>query len=456
MDVRVPQLAEGVTSGTVVSLLVKEGESVKKEQTLLELETNKAVATIPSPGEGTIAKILVSEGDEVAVGSVLMSLSADGAAPVEASQPAAAVPSPSAPASIPAPAAAVQQSPVQTTTVQAPVTYQYQSLAGSPPPASPSIRKMAFQLGIDLMRVKGSENGGRIVLEDVKNYIQFLQAKAFSETGSSAASGTKPAKTVDFSKWGEVSRKKMSRLRRTISEQMSDCWRTIPHVTQFDDASLDALMKLRKKYVEDYKKAGASLTVTTFVLKAVVDTLKKHPIFNASIDEATDEVVYKEYYNLGIAVDTDQGLIVPVIRNVDRKNLFELSLELADLAARTRDRKVSMDDLQGASFTISNQGGIGGTHFTPIVNKPEVAILGLGKGGIKPVVKDGKITTGLTMPVALSYDHRLIDGGSAARFMTDFCLALQNFTDADLKLTGSKQSSQKKASPNKSKKRGKK
>ncbi len=455
MEVRVPQLAEGVVAGTVVAVLVKEGDAVKKDQSLIELETNKAVAAINSPGEGTISRVAVKEGDEVPVGGLLMTLVSSGSAPVS-SAPIQQLPASAAAAS--APPFAVQSAPVS---AQAGI-YQYQSKGGFLPPASPTLRRLADDLGIDLGRVKGSEHGGRIVLPDLKAYVQFLQAKTFSGETISAPAVKSSAVTpsVDFSKFGPVTRKKMTKLRKTISDQMMLSWTSTPRVTQLDEPSIDHVLALRKKYVEVYKKKGAGLTLTPFILKAVVAALKKHPIFNTSLDEAAGELVFKEYYHIGIAVDTEQGLIVPVIRDVDQKSLFDLSVELAALAQKTRDRKVVMDELQGASFTISNQGSIGGTYFTPIINKPEAAILGIGRGGPKPVVRANKVVVANLMPVALSYDHRIIDGGSAARFIVDFAEALNLFTETDLALprqTEGGQAGRKKPATHKAdKQRGKK
>lgn len=226
----------------------------------------------------------------------------------------------------------------------------------------------------------------------------------------------------------------MSSLRKIISRRMVENWNAIPHVTQFDEADLTSVLELRKKYVAAYEKQGARLTVTSFVLKAVIAALKKHPIFNASLDEASEEIVYKEYYHIGIAVDTEAGLIVPVIRDVDKKSLVDISKELEELAKKARDRKVSGEELKGGTFTISNQGGIGGAHFTPIVNKPEVAILGLGKGSLKPVVRNNLIEPRMMLPIGLSYDHRLIDGGTAARFTVDLVQALEKFDEKDVKI----------------------
>ncbi len=432
MEVRVPQLAEGVQSGTVVSLLVKEGDLVKKDQGLIELETNKAVALIPSPNEGRVTRVMVKEGDEVPVGGVLVLLSADGA--VSAALPAIHTPAASQPAAAPAPSPAFQ-APVS----QQAGAYQYESKTGLPPPASPTVRKIAAELGIDLTRIKGSEHGGRIIMGDLKAYIQSLQTRSLSAVPETGQAHAKPAApSVDFSKWGPVTRKKMTAMRKTISAQMIASWTTTPRVTQFDEVAITHAMDLRKAFVEEYKKKGASLTITPFILKAVVLTLKKHPIFNASIDEAAGEIVYKDYYHIGIAVDTEQGLMVPVLRNVDQKSIFQLSVELAELAQKARDRKTGIEDLQGATFSISNQGMIGGTHFTPIINKPELAVLGIGRGGPKPVADGKKIIIENRMPIALSYNHCAIDGGSAARFVVDFAEALNQFSASDLQLGAAK------------------
>jgi pyruvate dehydrogenase E2 component (dihydrolipoamide acetyltransferase) len=225
----------------------------------------------------------------------------------------------------------------------------------------------------------------------------------------------------------------MTQLRKVIAQRMSDNWNAIPHVTQFEEADITLVDALRKKHAADYEKKGARLTLTALALKIVAEALKKHPVFNASLDEVAGDVIYKEYYHIGLAVDTEQGLIVPVLRDVDKKDIVTLSKEMNEMAAKTRDRKVSMEELQGGTFTISNQGGIGGGHFTPIVNRPETAILGMGRGALKPVLRDGKIEARLMLPLALSYDHRLIDGGAAVRFILDILAGFENF---DEKLIG--------------------
>jgi pyruvate dehydrogenase E2 component (dihydrolipoamide acetyltransferase) len=426
MDVKLPHLGEGADSGTVVNLFVKEGDQVAKDQPILELENEKAVATIPSSGAGTVTKIFVKTGDKVSVGQKLVSLSGDGAAtpaakpPVEAVRQKGKTPKPEEPSEEEAAPAEPAESFEESNAAVA---------------ASPVIRKLARDLGIDLTRVRGTARGGRITMEDLRAYIQRLQKLAAQPKAPAGGAPAKPAaESIDFSKWGSVTKKPLSPLRQVIARRMTENWNTIPHVTQFEEADITGLLALRKKYVEAYEKKGARLTVTSFILKAVADTLKKHPIFNSSLDKATQEIVLKEYVHIGVAVDTEAGLIVPVLRDADKKDLVQLSKDLEELATKARERKVSGDDLKGGTFTISNQGGIGGAHFTPIVNKPEVAILGIGKGAMKPVVRGDKIEPRTMLPLGLSYDHRVIDGGVAARFVVDLVKAIENFDEKVVKI----------------------
>jgi pyruvate dehydrogenase E2 component (dihydrolipoamide acetyltransferase) len=428
MDIKLPNLGEGADSGTVVNLFVKEGDVVAKDQAILELENEKAVASIPSSAAGTVSKVYVKVGDKISVGTRLISIGEAGGAP-------AAAPT----KTIAAPPEEREREPIQTPSPQQDPGAGVEPLepkAGQPVAAAPSIRKLARDLGIDLTRVRGSARGGRIVLEDVRAYIQYLQKAAFQSKGAAAgaAAPKPPAERIDFSKWGAVEAKPLSPLRQVIARRMSENWNAIPHVTQFADADITALNALRKKYSAAYEKKGTRLTLTSFAVRAVVEALRKHPIFNSSLDEVSQEIVLKKYYHIGIAVDTEAGLIVPVIRNADSKSLLDISLELEALAQRARDRKVSSEDLKGGTFTISNQGGIGGAHFTPIVNKPEVAILGLGRGAMKPTVTGGGIEARLLMPIGLSYDHRVIDGGTAARFTVDLVAAFENFKEEDVKI----------------------
>jgi len=425
MDLKLPHLGEGADSGTVVNLFVKEGDQIAKDQPILELENEKAVATIPATAAGTVAKVYVKAGDKISVGAKLLTLSENGAAPA-AAKPAAEAPKPKAKAAAPEPEP--EEEDGTPSEPSADVEASNAAVA-----ASPTIRKLARDLGIDLARVRGSARGGRVTMEDVRAYIQRLQKLAAQPKSAAGAAPAKPAaESIDFSKWGSVTKKPLSPLRQVIARRMTENWNAIPHVTQFDNADITGLLALRKKYLEAYDKKGARLTVTSFVLKAVADTLKKHPFFNSSLDEATQEIVLKNYVHIGIAVDTEAGLIVPVLRDADKKDLVQLSKDLEELAGKARERKVSGEDLKGGSFTISNQGGIGGAHFTPIVNKPEVAILGLGKGALKPVVRDGKIEPRTMLPIGLSYDHRVIDGGGAARFIVDLVKAIENFKDDEV------------------------
>ncbi|MEW6512109.1 MAG: 2-oxo acid dehydrogenase subunit E2 [Bacteroidota bacterium] len=441
MDVRLPRLGEGAESGVIATIFVKEGDQVRKDQPVLELESEKAVATIPAPAAGTVGKIFVKEGDEIKVGALILSLAEDGAptptpAPgkpmidvrVKEGEPGAAAIAvePERPAAVPPPAV---WGPFGA--AEFPIVHP----AGVPPPASPSLRKIARELGIDLHRVPGSERGGRIVMADLRTFVQRLQQAALAPRSAPAAAAAKPTPPrIDFAKWGNVSSKKLSQLRKAISAKMVESWTTVPHITQFDEVDVTKLMELRKKYASKYEAKGGHLTMTSFALKAVIATLKKHPIFNASMDEAAGEIVYKEYYHIGVAVDTEQGLIVPVLRDADKKSTLELSVEMNTLAQRTRDRKLALEEMQGGTFTISNQGGIGSGHFTPIINTPEVAILGIGRGAVKAVVQKERVVHRTMLPLALSYDHRVIDGADAARFMVDLVQAFGAITDADVKI----------------------
>ncbi len=426
MDLKLPKLGEGADSGVVVNIFVKEGDTVAKDQAVIELENEKAVASIPATAAGIVTKIHVKPGDKISVGQRILSLNEGGAgveppAETPVTERAALKPEPAVEAVSDAPEALEAASPV------------------AAPVASPSLRRMARELGIDLRKIRGRGPGGRIEVSDVRGYIQRLEQAAASPNAApattAASARAKPAaEPVDFSKWGAVTKKPLTPLRQVIARRMWENWNAIPHVTQFEDADFTRLNELRKKFAPAYESKGVKLTLTPLVLKTLVATLKKHPLFNSSLDEAANEIVFKEYYHIGIAVDTEQGLIVPVIRDVDRKSTLELARELEQLAAKARDRKVTADELKGGTFTISNQGAIGGAHFTPIINKPEVAILGLGRGSMKPVVRDGRVEARMMTPLGLSYDHRVIDGGAAARFVLDLVAALQEFAEDVVKL----------------------
>ena len=428
MDVKLPKLGEGADSGVVINVFVKEGDTVAKDQAILELENEKAVASIPSTGAGVVTAVHVKAGDRVSIGQRLVTLSGGAEASPAPASPAAAKPAAKKAAAKPAPAP--EEIAEESEELE-------EEISDADVAASPSVRKLARELGINLGKIRGSEAGGRIVLGDVRAYIQRLM-KAAARPAPVAASAAAPAKpvapSIDFSQWGPVTKSPVTPLRKVIARRMSESWNAVARVTQFDDIDFTRLGELRKQFAAAYEAKGVKLTLTPFVLKAVAETLKKHPIFNSSLDEAANEIVLKSYIHLGIAVDTDQGLMVPVIRNVDQKSLLELAKELESLAARARDRKITADEMKGGTFTISNQGAIGGGHFTPIVNLPEVAILGLGRGALKPVVREGKVEVRLMTPMALSYDHRVIDGGSAARFTVDLLAAFHDFKEATVKL----------------------
>ena len=409
MEIRLPRLGEGADTGSVVSILVKEGDRIKKDQTLIELENEKAVAPIPSPVSGSVAKVHIKVGDKISVGQLILSLTEEGAAaPVQKED------------SHPAKQDASRRSKELPATGARDAVKSAAGVA-----ASPSVRKTARDLGIDLVRVAGSGRGGRIEPEDLKAYVAGLQQAQVRV--SSVPSRAAASEKIDFSKWGPVTRKALSGLRRTISHRMTDSWTTIPHVYQFDEADVTNLLELIKRHEAVYEKKGVKLTLTVLVLKIVSDVLKNHPKFNSSLNEDEEEIVTKEYIHIGIAVDTDAGLMVPVIRDVEKKSCLDIAKELADLVERSRSRKVTAEQLQGGSFTISNQGGIGGGHFTPIIKKPEAAILGLGRGKLKPVVRNGKIEARVMLPLCLSYDHRIADGADAARCVRDLVAAIEGF-----------------------------
>ncbi len=401
MDVRLPRLGEGADSGAVVSIPVKEGDRIKKNQTLIELENEKAVAPIPSPAAGTVTKIHVKVGDKISVGQLIATLAEEGAAasaaPVRRETPSAA------------------PEPVS--------RGQVKSALGAA--ASPSLRKTARDLGIDLDQVRGSGPGGRVLIEDLRSYVQ---------RPSGSAADKPAAERIDFAKWGPVQRTPMSPLHRTVAQRMTESWTTIPHVYQFEEVDVTDLQELRKKHELAYAKKGATLTMTVLLLKITAGVLQKHPKFNSSLDEQAQEIVTKEYIHIGVAVDTEAGLIVPVIRDVDKKSILQIAKELKELAEKAKTRKISVEELHGGSFSISNQGGIGGAHFTPIIKKPESAILGIGRGKLKPVARAGKVEIRTIVPICLSYDHRVADGADAARCIRALVEAIEQFDGRQIEL----------------------
>jgi pyruvate dehydrogenase E2 component (dihydrolipoamide acetyltransferase) len=406
VEFKLPELGENVESGVIAKLLVSAGDEIKKDQAIMELETEKALLEVPAEAAGVIKEIRVKEGDEVKVGQTILVLetSADGGKEEKKKEERE------------------EKKEVKEAPKEKPAEEDRKSVTPAKPaerkeiaPAAPSTRRFAREIGIDINTVPGSGPGGRISIDDVKAFAKQLnQQKA---APAAALTGIAAEPLPDFTKWGEVERKPMSKIRQATAKHLSFAWATIPHVTQFDKADITELEKLRKQYGKKVEAAGGKLTVTSILLKIISAALKVFPQFNASIDMAKNEIVYKKYYHIGVAVDTEHGLLVPVIRNVDRKNIIELSVELTQVAEKARNRKLSLEDMQGGNFSISNLGGIGGTAFTPVVNAPEVAILGISRGQMEPIYLNGNFEPRLMLPLSLSYDHRLIDGADAARFL---------------------------------------
>ena len=403
-----PELGESIESGDVIQVLVAVGDQIAAEQSVVELETDKAVVEVPSPVSGSVTAIHVAPGDKAAVGQLIVTLETDAATATNDAQPATELPLKSEPELAAAPA-------VIETAVAAPAVAPTTPETRSGAPAAPSVRRLAREIGVDVQEVPGSGPGGRVSAEDVKRYAR---SRPSDKPGTTPAA-TPPAAVPlpDFSRWGEIERRPMSNVRRLTADQMARTWATVPQVTQYDQADITELENLRQQYAPKAVAAGGRLTITAIALKVVAAALKRFPQFNASVDMATHEVIYKAYFHVGVAVDTDRGLLVPVIRDVDNKNIIALAVELTQLAERARTRKTSLEEMQGGTFTVTNLGGIGGTGFSPILNAPEVAILGMARSRMEPVYTDGQFVPRLMLPLSLSYDHRLIDGADGARFL---------------------------------------
>jgi len=454
IDFTLPELGENVTSGDVLRVLVSPGDIVAKEQAILELETDKATIEVPSSVAGRVAAVRVKAGDKVTVGQAILSVDDAGGA-AEPPKAEAAPPAQQAAAKPAAPPPSKSETPPAATPAAAPkaaepaaesanrkvvdISRGARPAPGQPAapevpvaPAAPSVRRLARELGVDINQVAGSENGGRISADDVKAHVKRLvTTPARSSGGTAVAQEPLP----DFSRWGEIERQPMRAVRKKTAEHLAAAWVAIPHVTQHDYADITQLEELRKRYAPKAEAAGGNLTVTSIAVKIIATALKVFPQFNSSVDLAAEEIIVKKYVNVGVAVDTDRGLLVPVIKDADAKNIVQLSVDLSQLSDKARNRKISLEEMQGGSFSISNLGGIGGSFFTPIVNLPEVAILGISRAKMEPVYNKatGQFEPRLMLPLSLSYDHRVIDGADGVRFLRwvveafeqPFVLALQ-------------------------------
>ena len=431
-EFKLPELGENIDQGDLVRLMISAGSRVSEGQPVMELETDKAVVEVPSSVSGVVKEIRVKEGDKIKVGQVIFTLEGGSAAaperrtsePVEhvSGQQAARL---SFEIAMRAEGKTEQQALPPDQPLQAPPMFampvQLGKVAGTehrePVPAAPHVRRLARELGLDIYNVTGSGPGGRVSKDDVKAFAKATLAAAVTAAQIPQATRFAEPKLPDFTKWGKVERVSMRGVRRKTAEHLREAWITVPHVTQHDRADITELEQLRAKFAPRAEEAGGKMTVTAIALKVCASALKVFPQFNASIDMEKEEIVYKQFINIGVAVDTDRGLLVPVIRDVDKKNIVELAAELTQLSKKARDKKLTPEEMSGGTFTITNLGGIGGTGFSPIVNHPEVAILGMSRSSMEPVWLNGKFEPRLVLPVSLSYDHRLIDGADAARFL---------------------------------------
>lgn len=420
-DIRVPDIGD-FKDVEIIEVLVKVGDVIKAEDSLITVESDKASMEIPSPVGGVVKEMKIAIGDKVSEGSIILALDVaeGGAAP--ATVPAASAPPASAsvkevPAAAPAPKpAAPAPAPSAPSKSAAPVSHEDFKKAY----ATPSIRKFARELGVDLSKVHGSGRKGRITQDDVKGYVKDVLSYGGGKAAPVASgSGIPKMPEIDFSQWGAIETVKLSRINKLTGEFLHRSWLNIPHVTQFDTADITELEAFRKQLNEEQVKAkGTKITPLVFIMKAVAAGLKAYPRFNTSLDPSGENLIQKKYIHIGIAVDTPDGLVVPVIRDVDKKSLMQLSEELSEISVKAREKKLKPSDMQGGCFSISSLGGIGGTAFTPIVNAPEVAILGVSKSDLQPVWDGSAFVPRLMLPLSLSYDHRVIDGADAARFTT--------------------------------------
>ena len=423
IEFKLPELGEGVESGQVIEVFIAPGDKVSAEQPLLEIETDKAAVEIPSPADGTILDVYVSSGELVKINQLLLKIE-DGSKDSTLSKE-----DPESQAQDPPPKEETEQKrelPPKELSERIEISKSEEVSGESDTgkhvkvPASPSVRRLAREIGVDLLLVRGTGARGRILEKDVKLHAKNIM----NSTSSSPVSSKVEFELPDFSRWGETKTESFSTVRKITAKRLSIAWNA-PHVTQFDKADVSELESLRKLNKDRVRAAGGNLTITPILVKVVSSLLPEFPKFNSSIDMEQKTIIYKEYVNIAVAVDTDRGLLVPVIKNCDKKEIVEIAVELNNLSSKARDKKISPDELQGSTFTVTNLGGIGGISFTPIINPPEVAILGVSKSSIEPIYIDGEFKPRLMLPLQLSYDHRIIDGVEAAKFLRRICETLE-------------------------------
>jgi len=437
-ELKLPELGEGVESAEVASVLVSVGDVIERDQAVIEVETEKASLEVPASVAGRVAELLVGTGDTVSVGQVILKIEAQGEAAASEPEPEKAGRAEAEPKRKPeekSTKAGRQHRDTAGTDESAgpepadrgagkdvidfPRKEERRTI-GATAPAAPSVRALARELGIDALDVRGSGPGGRLTRDDVKAHAKSIIRRAGSAPGGAAA-----LELPDFAKWGEIERKPLTSVRRRTAEAMATAWSQVPHVTQFDRSDVTQLEALRRKFNQRPESAERKLTMTAVVIKIAALALRQFPKFNASLDLAGDAIVFKQYVHVGCAVETERGLLVPVVRDANRKSLLDIAVELADLAERARSRKIQPDELRGGTFTVTNLGGLGTTYFSPIVNWPEVAILGVGRAEQRAVYEDGTLGPRTILPLSVSYDHRLIDGADAARFLRWIADALE-------------------------------
>ncbi|MFM9962045.1 MAG: 2-oxo acid dehydrogenase subunit E2 [Planctomycetaceae bacterium] len=428
IEFKLPEVSDGVKTVDIAEIKVKAGDVITAGQAVMDLETEKAVVELECPHAGTVAKVHVTVGQTVAIGTPLLSIEAGASSAAPTAAPPAPAPAKAAVPEKVAIATSVAQPVALPKVAASTAALSAQSAAPDtrpPAPAGPATRRLARDLGVDLHQVSGTGSGGRITPEDVQNYVKNIlegNAPAPSVVGAIA---TPPL--PDFSQFGPVERQAQGKIAKVSATNLSMAWQTIPHVTQHDLIDITDLEAARKRFGETLGKNGPKVTMTAIVMKALIPALKAFPHVNASLDAAKGELILKRYYHIGCAVDTPNGLLVPVVKNVDQKSIVQIAAELADLAARAREKKLKPDEMSGATFTITNLGGIGGTAFTPIVNWPEVAILGLSRGRTELKLHGGAVTERLMLPLSLSYDHRVINGADGARFVAKLGSLLNDF-----------------------------